>query len=86
MKTPKDIAKMCDTGWLLVYRAIQRMNIVPVHTSGRKSYYDEYQVELIIDNLFYTGKMTHIILESKMNVPEVEESFADFKKRTYGRK
>jgi len=78
MKNPREIANMCDTGWLFVYRAIQRLNIVPVEIKGRKSYYDEFQIELIIDNLYHTGKVTHLVFESKMNYPEPLYSRKEF--------
>jgi len=86
MKTPQDIAKRCGITWETVYRAIQRLNIIPVHAKGRIKYYDEFQFELIIDHLFYAGKIQFLIFESKMNIPEVEDSFTEFKLRTYGRK
>jgi len=86
LKTPQQISKICGTTWGIVYIAIQRLNIVPVHKKGRINYYDDFQVELIVDNLFYTGKIKYLIYESKMNIPEIEESFEEFKKRTYGKK
>jgi len=85
MKTISQISKICGTTWEIVYRSIQRLNIIPVHKKGRINYYDDFQLELIIDNLFYAGKIKYLIYESKMNIPEVEESFEEFKKRTYTR-
>jgi len=42
---------------------------------------NEFQVSMLIELL----KISEITLESKMNVPEIQEPFEDFKKRTYSR-
>jgi len=80
MKTVSEIAKICDTTWSIVYRSIQSLNIVPVFvgSGGRIKYFDEFQFDLIVDNLFYTGKITHLNYESKMNTPEPLYSREEF--------
>lgn len=87
MKTVTDIAKQCNTTWEIVYRGVQRLNIIPAFasSSGRIKYYDDFQLELIIDHLFYAGKITELVFESSMNTPEIQEDFNEFKKKTYGR-
>jgi len=67
MKNINDIAKMCCLDWETIFRTIKRLNITPVHTVGRRKYFDEFQQELIFDHLFYLGKIEFIIYESKMN-------------------
>ena len=87
MKTPQQISKICGTTWEIVYRAIQRLNIVPVHKKGRICYYDEFQFELIVDHLFYACKIDSLIFESSMNKKELPdyEAFRKFKLETYGK-
>jgi len=86
MRTVSQITKHCGTNRENITRAAKRLGIVPSKKTGRTIYFDEYQEFLIIEHLFYTGKTQFLIFESKMNIPEVEESFTDFKLRTYGKK
>lgn len=85
MKTITEIAKTCDTSRDNAYSAAKRIGIIPAKQGLRIAYYDEYQEFLIIEHLWYIGKVDTLIFESKMNKPDPQESFADFKKRTYGR-
>jgi len=83
-----DIAKICGIDWELVFRAIQRLGIIPVHTSGKKKYFDEYQQVLIFEHLFYVRKFEYLTFESSMNKKEAPDydSFRKFKKETYGKR
>lgn len=40
----------------------------------------------ILRLLFFYRKFEYFIYESKMNTPEPDETFAEFKKRIYGKK
>jgi len=78
MKNIKEIAIICCLDWELVYRAVQKLNIIPVIQIGKRKFYDQYQQELIFDNLFYCGKLQYLIYESKLNNPTPEYSRKDF--------
>lgn len=90
MKTVTEISKLCNTSRENTYRAAQRLNIIPAKTKGRIVYYDEYQEFLILEHLFYIGKIDSLIYESKMNHVETKEEkykqFKIFKENTYGKR
>lgn len=83
MRTISEIAKTYKLNYDVVYRAANRLHINPVLKGNKISYYDQYQEELIVDNLFYVGRIEYVIFESKMNKPEEQEPFEEFKRRTY---
>lgn len=72
MKSISQIATICLLDWEIVYRAIQRLNITPVRTAGRRNYYDKHQQELIFDNLHHCGKLQYLTFESKLNDPNFD--------------
>jgi hypothetical protein len=67
MKNISEIAAMCGLDWEIVFRTIIKTNIVPVLEKGRKKFYDQFQQELIIDQLYYLGKLEYITYESSIN-------------------
>jgi len=86
MTTITQIANLYRLNYDVVYRAAQRMYITPIKKGLRIRLYNEWQVMLIIENLWHCGKVDGFIYESSMNKPEKQEPFEDFKKRVYGRK
>lgn len=83
MKTISEIAKIYKLSYDVVYRAANRLRINPVLKGNKISYYDQYQEELIVDNLFYVGRIEFRIFESKMNETPEQESWEEFKHKTY---
>ena len=78
MKNINDIAKFCCSDWETIFRATKRLNIIPALQKGRRKYFDEYQQELILDHLFYLGKIEFIIYESKINWYTLDYSRTEF--------
>lgn len=83
MKEISQVAKECGIKRYLIDEIIRKEDIV-CQNLGFKTLTKE-QEDLIHQILYFEGKITEITLESKMNVPEIQEPFEDFKKRTYGR-
>ena len=72
MKTIGEISKMLNVNYELVFRSVYQLEIEPAKRYCRKRLFNEYQIELIIDFLHYTGKLKYLIFESKMNNPDFE--------------
>jgi hypothetical protein len=72
MKTIREISKILNVSYELVFRSVYTLEIEPAKRYCRKRLFDEYQIELIIDFLHYTGKLQYLIFESKMNNQDFE--------------
>jgi len=86
MKSIHQIAKECGLGYSQVVLIVKNEHIVPAKKKGRYQYFDKWQEDLIHERLYFSCACNEITLESKMNKPEIQESWESFKKRTYGRK
>jgi len=84
MKKISQIAKECGVTYSLINEVIRKEGFV-CQNLGFKTLTKE-QEDVIHSILYFEGKITEITLESKMNIPEIQEPFEDFKKRTYGRR
>lgn len=70
LKTISQIARMCYSNYESVNRATLRLKIYPAQKKGQIKRFNEFQIELIIDHLFYLGKIDSLIYESRMNDPD----------------
>lgn len=88
MKTVAHLSSNINIGINAVNRIIRQHKIVNCAKIGRNRLIDEYQEEYIQQCLILEGYLECYIFESKMHeIQEPEqESFEEFKKRTYGRK
>jgi len=84
----RQIATMCGCTYMDVEHVIIRDGFISKNTSRFKTY-DEFQVDLICQTLFFELKARHFIFESKMNHVESKEEkyqqFREFKLKTYTR-
>lgn len=85
MKSAKQIADSCNLDRQIIHRIIQKEEMIPVKQIGRRNFYDKWQEEHIHTVLYFSGLLEEITIESKIN-NEPEETFAEFKARTYGRR
>lgn len=69
MKTKAQIAHLTCNNWEVISRAVFKLNIEPALRKGKTNYYDQYQVDLILDHLWFDGKLEFMIFESKINIP-----------------
>lgn len=83
MKRISQIAKDCNVPYYEVNEIIRKEEFVLSKNKFRVL--TPQQEDLVHNILYFEGKITEITLESKMNIPEIQESFSDFKTRTYGR-
>lgn len=83
MKTISHLANNLNIGINTINAIIKKEHII-CDNSQPKRRINEFQEEYIQQILIYEGKLDGFILESKMNEPE--ETFAEFKKRTYTRR
>jgi hypothetical protein len=72
LKTKSQIAHLTCLNWETISRSVLKLNIEPALVKGKTNYYDQYQVDLILDHLWFDGKLEFMIFESKMNVPDFE--------------
>ncbi len=80
------MAKECGIVWQRVREVVRKEKIIPAKIIGRKQFYNEYQEEYIHSILYFSLICKELTIESKINKPEKQEPFEDFKKRVYGRK
>lgn len=67
-KTAMQIANECNVTYEIVHSVAQRHEIKgQIRKENNKRYFDKYQEELIHQMLYFEGKSTEIILESKIN-------------------
>lgn len=84
MKSTMQIAIECKLTYNAVRQVIVKEEIIPAHQVKGRNYYDKWQQDYIHSVLYFSGVLEEITLESKIN-NEPEETFAEFKARTYGR-
>jgi len=85
MKTISHLANNLNIGINHINALIEKEHII-CDTSKPKKRVNEFQEEYIQQILIYEGKLDGFIFESKMNIPEEQEDFNEFKKRVYGKK
>lgn len=67
-KTASQIAIECNVTYNIVHSIAQRHQIKGIiRKENNKRYFDMFQQELIHQTLYFEGKSTEIILESKLN-------------------
>ena len=86
MRTLTEMQKETGCRYRDIYRVIIANKLTPVHYENRQRYYADITVNFIYKILYFERKLNIVTIESKMNKPEKQEPFEDFKKRTYGRK
>ena len=83
------IATECDLMWNQVNNVVKIEKITPAKTIGRRKFFDIYQEDIIHRVLYFTGLLTELTLESKINRVESKEekyqAFREFKLKTYTR-
>lgn len=83
------IAIECNLRYNEVSDIIKKEKIVPVAIIKARNYYDKYQEEIIHRVLYFTGLLTELTIESKINHVESKEElfqqFREFKLKTYTR-
>lgn len=67
MKTIMQIAMSCDTTYEKVRQAIKHLRLVNCFSFEKKKRYNDYQIELIYQHLYYLGAVKEVIIESKLN-------------------
>ena len=82
MKKISQISKETNVNYREIYRVMQLQNITP-NKESKFIKLDSYQEDLIHQYLYYSGKFEELTIESKMNIPEKQETFQEFKLRTY---
>lgn len=83
MTSIKQLSKQINIDPKEIYRIIKRDNLILPQQDRLRVYLTELQCEYITRIMFFNGKCDFVILESKMNNPDKEEAFEDFKLRTY---
>jgi len=78
MKSVPEIAQLTGVNRSDIHKHVFKLNIKPVKQIGYKKWFDYYQVELIIDHLFYLGKIEYLTYESSMNHTEPLYSIKEF--------
>lgn len=84
MKSTTQIASDCNLAYNAVRQVIVKEEIIPAHQVNGRNFYDKWQQDYIHSVLYFSGVLDEITLESKIN-NEPEETFAEFKARTYGK-
>jgi hypothetical protein len=83
MTSIKQLSKQINIDPKEIYRIIRRDNLITQEQDRLRVYLTDLQCEYITRIMFFNGKCDFIILESKMNTPEPQETFNEFKERTY---
>lgn len=65
-KTIIQIAQSCDVRYNDIYQVIKKERIIGTHKNNKRVF-DEYQQDLIYQNIYYEGKSDCLIFESKIN-------------------
>jgi len=86
MKRLKQLAKELNIDCELIQRTVAKLGFKPKKLNDKRIILlDEHQENRVIQVLYLERKVTEIIFESKMNKPEEQEPFEEFKKRIYGK-
>ena len=85
MKSAKQIAFECKLTYVQTRQVILKEEIVTAKQVNTRNFYDKWQEDYIHAILNFYGLLEEIKLESKINIKEPEETFSEFKARTYGR-
>jgi hypothetical protein len=83
MTSIKQLSKQINIDRREIYRIIKRDNLILPQQDRLRVYLTKLQCEYITRIMFFNGKCDFIILESKMNTPEPQETFNEFKERVY---
>lgn len=67
MKSVKQIAKECNVGQDVIYRFIKKLGIITKNNEPKK-YLTRYQEDYLHQILYFSGFITEITLESKINL------------------
>jgi len=78
MKSVPEIALLTGVSRPDIHKHVFKLNINPVKQIGYKKWFDQYQIEIIIDHLFYLGKIEFLTYESSMNFSEPLYSRKEF--------
>jgi hypothetical protein len=65
------ISKKIKANYSTVSRAIKRLNFIPMQTLGKNNFYDEFQIELLIEHLTNKGLINY---EKLMSVAEIAKA------------
>ena len=83
MKSAHQIAKETGLQWQQIANLLRKEEFTPAKKKGKFNYYNKHQEEIMHNILYFECMAKEVTFESKMNKPEPQECFADFKLRTY---
>lgn len=83
MKSAHQIAKETGLQWQQIANLLRKEEFTPAKKVGKFNYYDKHQEEIMHNILYFECMAKEVVFESKMNKPERQETFNEFKLRMY---